>query len=461
MSKSRKRLFITILVLILVVLLLPLSNLLVSKPETTSISAIEAHDEAFVQARDVLSQKCADCHSEDYVLPMYAFIPGVRGLLEKDIQTGLAYMDMASALQSEEGQPVSEAALAKLEQSLSDGSMPPKPYLALHWNGALSESDRDAVVSWIHSVRSSHYATGTAAAEFASSMIQPVPDSVEADPAKVALGNKLFHDTRLSGDNTVSCASCHALDKGGTDRLQFSVGVGDAVGGINSPTVFNAGLCFVQFWDGRAADLREQADGPVNNPIEMACNWEEVCTKLNQDAAFIAEFNAVYPEGPSKDTMIDAIATFESTLVTPNSKFDRYLKGDAEALNAQELEGYHTFQQFGCATCHVGKSMGGQSFEKMGRKKDYFAGRELTDADKGRFNVTKDEADLHKFRTPTLRNIALTAPYLHDGSTSDLGEVIQIMAEYQMGRSMSPQQVAAVEAFLNAQTGEYQGALLQ
>jgi len=159
--------------------------------------------------------------------------------------------------------------------------------------------------------------------------------------------------------------------------------------------------------------------------------------------------------------MIDAIATFERTLLTPNCKLDRYLKGDAAALNAEELQGYRAFIEFGCATCHVGKDMGGQSYEKMGRTKDYFAGRVLTDADNGRFNVTKNEADRHKFKTPTLRNIALTAPYLHNGSTSDLGEVIGLMAEYQVGKAIAPQDVAAIAAFLETLTGEYKGPLVQ
>jgi cytochrome c peroxidase len=460
MSKFKKRLII-VTVIVVLLLAMPVSNLIGGGTRNSSIASIKSDDDTFAQARDVLSSKCADCHAEDYALPLYAFLPGARNIIEQDIQAGLETMDLARSLQPGDGEAVSEVVIAKLEQSFVDGSMPPKPYLALHWNGLVSDTDRESVLAWTRSVRAAHYATGTAEASFADHMLQPVPDSVDADPAKVALGNKLFHDARLSGDNTVSCATCHALDKGGTDRLQYSVGVGDAVGGINSPTVFNAGLLFAQFWDGRATTLAEQADGPVNNPIEMACNWDEVCAKLNQDPGFVAEFNAVYPDGFSKDAMIDAIATFESTLVTPNSKFDRYLKGDADAMTAQEVDGFHVFQEFGCATCHVGQAMGGQSYEKMGRKKDYFAGRALTDADNGRFNVTKNEADRHRFKTPTLRNIALTAPYFHDGSTSDLSEVILIMAEYQAGRTMSTQQVASVEAFLNAQTGEYQGALLQ
>ncbi len=461
MSRTKKRLFIAVVVVLLLLLAMPVSNLIVGLPQNNAIASIVTNNDTFAEARDVMAQKCVNCHAEDYVLPKYAFLPIVKGIIERDIHVGTEYMDLAKSLRTEPGTPVSEVVVAKIEQTLNDGSMPPKPYLALHWNGALTEPERDGIMNWIRSVRTANYATGTAAPAFASDMLQPVPDSVDEDPAKVALGDKLFHDTRLSGDNSVSCASCHSLDKGGTDQRQYALGVGDTEGGINSPTVYNSGLHFAQFWDGRAANLEEQADGPVNNPAEMASNWQEVCTKLNQDPEFIEQFNAVYPEGPSKESMIDAIATFERTLVTPNSKFDRYLKGETDTLNAEELKGHQLFMEFGCATCHVGKAMGGQSYEKMGRTKDFFTGRKLTDADNGRYNVTKDEADRHKFKTPTLRNIAVTEPYFHDGSTSDLEEVVRVMAEYQIGKTMTDDQVTAVTAFLNTLTGEYKGKILQ
>ncbi len=461
MSRPVKGIAIVVFIAVILVLALPLSNLAAGLPKNNSIAKMASDDQAFVAARDIISQKCVNCHTAEYVMPMYAFLPGARGLIENDIKLGTEFLNFQEALQPAKGRAVSEVVLAKVEHTLATGSMPPARYRALHWNGGLTEEEKVDLTNWIRDVRKAHYGSGTAAAEFAAEVIQPVPDSVEADAAKVALGDRLFHDTRLSKDNSISCASCHALDRGGTDRRQYSIGVGNAEGGINSPTVYNSGLHFVQFWDGRAADLEEQADGPVNNPIEMASNWDEVCAKLNEDREFSQAFNAVYPEGPSKETMIDAIATFENTLLTPNCRLDRYLKGDTEALSVQEQEGYRLFKGIGCATCHVGKDMGGQSYEKLGRKKDYFAGRDLTDADNGRFNVTKNEADRHTFKTPTLRNIAQTAPYLHNGEMTDLAEVVKLMAEYQMGRAVTSREVAAITAFLNTLTGEYKGQVIQ
>ncbi|MCC6490448.1 MAG: heme-binding domain-containing protein [Candidatus Hydrogenedentes bacterium] len=461
MSKGKKLVSILVLILVVLGLALPVSNLLRGLPRSASVSAIETQDQAFAQARDIMAGKCATCHSSEGAMPLYASLPVAKTMIEADVKTGTDYLNLQKELMPAPGLPASEATLAKIEKEIQDGAMPPMRFLMLHWNGALSESEEQQMTAWIQKTRSEHFATKLAAAQFANEPVQPLPLSVEADAAKVALGDKLFHDVRLSKDNSISCASCHALDKGGTDRVQYSTGVGGAVGGINSPTVYNSTYHFIQFWDGRAANLAEQADGPVNNPIEMASNWEEVCGKLNQDAAFLEEFKKVYPEGPSKETIIDAIATFESTLITPNSRFDKYLMGQTGALTAEDETGYHLFKEYGCATCHTGKNLGGQSFEKMGRKGDYFATRPLTDADNGRFSVTKDEADRHKFKTPTLRNIALTAPYMHDGSATDLTQAVDVMLKQQVGSSAPAQEVAAMVAFLNTLNGEYKGQLLQ
>jgi len=234
------------------------------------------------------------------------------------------------------------------------------------------------------------------------------------------------------------------------------------MGDINSPTVFNSGFHFVQFWDGRAKDLAEQADGPVNNPIEMGSNWVEVISKLEQDAELVAAFTAVYPDGLRKEHFLDAIATFEESLITPNSAFDKYLKGDAEALTATQKEGYELFKEFSCANCHVGKNIGGQTYEEMGRAEDYFETRgDVIKPDHGRFNVTNQEVDRHRFKVPTLRNITLTYPYFHDGSVVNLAEAVRTMARVQVGKDISDDEVAKVLAFLNALTGEYQGELLK
>jgi len=191
----------------------------------------------------------------------------------------------------------------------------------------------------------------------------------------------------------------------------------------------------------------------------MASNWKQVASKFRKDEAFTKAFLAVYPDGYNKENFTDAIAEFERTLVTPDSKFDRYLKGDADALDADEKAGYELFLAKGCATCHVGKLLGGQSYEKMGRHADYFAARggALTDADAGRYNVTKKEEDRHEFKVPTLRNIALTYPYFHDGSTSDLAEAVRIMAKVELDEAFTKAEVDRIVKFLKAQTGTWRG----
>jgi cytochrome c peroxidase len=287
---------------------------------------------------------------------------------------------------------------------------------------------------------------------------QPIPQSTDLNPARVALGGKLFHDVRLSVDDTVSCASCHNLAGGGVDNRSRSIGVRGAVGGINAPTVFNSGLNFVQFWDGRAPTLEAQIDGPVTHPLEMASNWQQVIGKLGQDSAFVQEFAKLYPGGLSEANIKNAIAEFERSLLTPNSRFDKFLRGDSNALVEQEKHGYALFQSYGCSSCHQGVNLGGNMYEKMGLMGDYFADRgNPTEADKGRFNVTGNPDNLHEFRVPSLRNVALTAPYFHDGSARTLEGAIAVMVKYQLGRPMPDADLQSIAAFLRTLTGQYQG----
>jgi len=288
---------------------------------------------------------------------------------------------------------------------------------------------------------------------------QALPQAVALDARKVTLGQRLFHDARLSRDDTISCASCHSLGTGGVDNRARSVGVGGGVGTVNAPTVFNSGLNFVQFWDGRAPSRESQIDGPIYHPQEMASDWTQVLTKLRADASYPALFAALYPQGISVESVKDALATFERSLVTPNSRFDQYLAGDVQALSAQELSGYELFQSYGCSSCHQGQNLGGNMFEKMGLMGDYFADRGdgVTTADQGRFNVTGQPQNLHEFRVPPLRNVALTAPYFHDGYAQTLEQAVVLMARYQLGRSMPADDLADVVAFLRSLTGQFQG----
>ncbi|GAB3481569.1 cytochrome c peroxidase [Azotobacter salinestris] len=407
---------------------------------------------------------CQYCHTSSSELPFYASLPVAKQLMDKDIEMAQRQFNIESLLANvQQGKAVSEVDLAKIESVMQDNAMPPNLYLSMHWRSRLSDEEKGVLLDWVKAERLKQSPAGVVADAYKYDAVKPITSTFPVDPAKVALGEKLYHDTRLSADDTVSCASCHALDKGGVDRLDVSVGVGGAKGPINSPTVFNSVFNLHQFWDGRAADLQEQAGGPPMNPLEMAStSWQQIVGKLTQDAALSAEFAALYPAGISADSITDAIAEFEKTLVTPNSRFDLFLKGRSDALSSVEKEGYELFKTAKCATCHVGEAMGGQSFELMGVKKDYFADRgNVSEVDHGRYNVTRDPKDMYRFKVPTLRNVALTAPYFHDASARTLEEAVDKMAEYQVGVKLSEDEVGKIVAFLNTLNGEYQGKTLQ
>ena len=288
--------------------------------------------------------------------------------------------------------------------------------------------------------------------------IRPIPLTVKLDAKKVALGDRLFHDKRLSKDNTLACASCHGLDRGGVDGGVGSTGINGAKGPINAPTVFNSGFNFRQFWDGRANSLEEQAAGPIHNPKEMGSNWAEVLGKLSQDVALVATFKESYPDGLQPKNIQDAIATFERSLITPNSRIDKYLRGDKTALKDDELRGYQLFKNYGCVACHQGVNVGGNMFQVFGVMGDYFAKRGgITEADLGRFSVTKNEADKHMFKVPSLRNVALTAPYFHDGSAKTLNDAVEVMFKFQLGRVAPQQDKELIVKFLHTLTGEFRG----
>ena len=288
--------------------------------------------------------------------------------------------------------------------------------------------------------------------------IRPLPAPPDLDPRKVSLGRLLFHDPRLSGDNTVACASCHDLAAGGADPRGRSVGIGGAVIAVNAPTVFNTGFNLAQFWDGRAADLEEQIDAVIHNEKEMRSNWPDIVAKLAADPDYAAAFWALYGADVAASHVKDALATFERSLVTVNAPIDRYLRGEADALTPDQEAGYYLFKSFGCASCHQGRNIGGNLYQKFGVMGDYFADRgNVTGADYGRFNVTGAEEDRFVFKVPSLRNVVVTAPYFHDGSAQTLEEAVVIMARYQLGRALSADEVRRLVAFLHALTGEYEG----
>jgi cytochrome c peroxidase len=284
--------------------------------------------------------------------------------------------------------------------------------------------------------------------------LEALPAPVTLDSRMVALGRRLFHDKRLSADDSIACASCHDLANGGDDGRVHSVGVKGQEGGINAPSVYNAALNFVQFWDGRAKTLEDQADGPVTNPVEMGARWDQVLPKLERDARYQTEFAALFSDGITSLNARRAIADFERTLVTRGSPFDRYLGGDQAALSPEAKSGYETFKSVGCIACHQGANVGGNMFQRFGVLGDYFKDRgRVTEADYGRFNVTKNEADRFVFRVPSLRNVENTAPYFHDGSAPTLTVAVQTMAKYQLGRHLADEQVSSIVAFLKSLSG--------
>jgi cytochrome c peroxidase len=288
--------------------------------------------------------------------------------------------------------------------------------------------------------------------------IKPIPTISKQDPARAGIGRQLFHDPRLSANGRVSCASCHRPEHGGADVRAHSLGLTGQATAVNAPTVFNAALNFRQFWNGRAETLEQQIDMVIQNPVEMGSTWQDVVAKVSADPAYRRAFASSYPQGVTPATIQNAIATYERTLLTLNSRFDRYLRGDANAISAEEKAGYLKFKQYGCVACHQGANIGGNMFQKFGVMGDYFAARgDSTAADQGRYLVTGEGGDRHVFKVPSLRNVALTAPYFHDGSAKTLDAALDVMFRYQLGRVASAEDKAAIIQFLNTLTGDVAG----
>ncbi len=403
---------------------------------------------------------CLSCHSADPELPFYAKVPVAGKMVMQDVDSGYRAYDITKfmdAVKVDAG--VSAVDLAKVEKVVLDGRMPMPKYYLVHWGSDVTKEKADILLTWIREKRNGLYAETLPESRMAEP-VRPIDAYVPHDAKKAELGYALFHDTRLSLDNTVSCASCHALETAGVDNHQYSHGVDDQLGGVNAPTVYNAVYNFVQFWDGRAATLADQAAGPPLNPIEMASpSFEAIIAKLQADKKFVKAFEEVYPDGLTQANITDAIEQFERTLVTPNSKFDKWLRGDDAAITADELEGYELFKKYDCATCHVGQNLGGESYELMGLRRHYFADRglELTVEDNGRFKETQQERDRHRFKVPGLRNVEHTWPYYHDGTRETLEEAVKDMGTYQSGVDLTDAEVAKMVKFLQTLTGEYQG----
>jgi cytochrome c peroxidase len=275
-------------------------------------------------------------------------------------------------------------------------------------------------------------------------------------PEKVRLGQALYFDKRLSMDESVSCNSCHDLQTYGVDNVPTSKGVGGQLGARNSPTVLNAAFHFTQFWDGRAKDVEEQAGGPILNPIEMAMTDQEfVIKRLAAIQGYQDMFTAAFPgeEQPvNYSNLQKAIAAFERKLITP-SRFDEYLMGYDEAITAEEKKGLQTFMDAGCIACHSGTVLGGQMYQKFGLAGNYWDFTQSSKVDNGRFLVTNNESDKYLFKVPSLRNIEKTHPFFHDGSITDLGQAVKIIAKLQLSKDLTDQEVQEIVTFLKTLTG--------
>ena len=413
------------------------------------------------QVAAILEQNgCYSCHSGQDGTPFYAKLPFADPILAH-VEIGTRFWD----LRREDLENPSEVLLSKLQHSVTSGNMPLVEYKLIHWGTGFNKAEKSLLTEWILSQRQERFATGTACEAYAQHALQPIPDSLSTDIRKVTLGRKMYNEARVSLDGTLSCATCHVIDQGGADSrgTRTSEGIYGQFGGINAPTVLNAAFNVEQFWNGRAHTLADQAAGPPVNPVEMGDQtWEQICERLSQDASLVAEFQSIYPEGITQATVTDAIAEYEKTLITPNDRLDQMLKGAENALTEEEKKGLAAFMDNSCAVCHVGKTLGGQSFETLGIYEDYYAAREQSnpdivynDDDKGLAGFTGDTADLHRFKVPGLRNISKTSPYFHDGTQATIEDAVRAMFRFELGVKEAPESdVASISAFLRTLDGE-------
>ncbi len=284
---------------------------------------------------------------------------------------------------------------------------------------------------------------------WASEPIEPIPQKLPYDKKKALLGRELFLDTILSRDNSVACVSCHNIYSGGADARVVSLGFEGKKGNIQSPTVLNAVFNFRQFWNGRAKDLYEQAEGSLNNPVEHNMTPSLIVQRLKANEHYAQMFKKLYKDGVTYKNTIDAIVEFEKALITPDAKFDLFLRGKTK-LSEKEMRGYTLFKRHGCISCHNGRNLGGNSFAKIGMFTPYKSTKKYPD----RYALTHNPIDKNVFKVPTLRNIALTAPYFHDGSQKTLKKAIRSMGFYNLGLELSDEEVASIEAFLKTLTGK-------
>lgn len=283
-------------------------------------------------------------------------------------------------------------------------------------------------------------------------LFMPLPEIItDIDPAKVALGKQLFNDSILSKGNSIACSSCHVLKNYGVDGLNTSVGIAGKKGRRNTPSIWNVRYNFVQTWDGRNTTLFEQSLYAIENSFEMGEKMVNIIHKLNQNKLYKQTFNQLYPDGVSKNNIADVLVQFMNTLVTPDSKFDRYLNGEKDILTHKEIAGFKLFQSKGCVACHNGINIGANLYQKLGIFDD---NKVKKMGDFGRYLITNNDMDKYYFKVPSLRNVDKTAPYLHNGSINSLQKVVKIMAEVQLGQQLNDSEVEKIIVFLKSLTGK-------
>lgn len=296
-----------------------------------------------------------------------------------------------------------------------------------------------------------------AQASVAREPIEPVPLQLNLDHARVRLGEALFRDPRLSRDGRRSCASCHPLDHGGMDSRERAQSNNPSRLLRNTPTIFNVGLNLFYNWDATTETLPEHDDRAIRSDALMAADWPQLLATLRADTSYVEQFKASYPAGIERETVLDALAVYERSLITPNSRFDRFLRGDAAALSTEERNGYGLFKSYGCIACHQGINVGGNLVQRFGVFGDTGSATGSGERDQGRYQTTKDPRDKDVFRVPSLRNVEVTAPYFHDGRAPTLEVAVVTMARVQLGINLSATDTRQIVAFLRTLTGEYGG----
>lgn len=438
-----------------------LGALHLSAAMTTQAEFPAGSPEAKAQLDATLQFKCAACHgaTTDTYNPLLNILS--LGMMKRDVEAG----QRAFTLTPDASVRNASVDLLKMDQVLARRHMPPMIYRVMHPGTGLTDADAKLL-------RTQYSEEAANAARYGVITPAPAPTTPQ-EAAKIQLGKLLYNDPRLSTTNAVSCASCHDLTKGGTDNLAKSEGVPGAdgkpqLGGVNAPTVYNAETNIRQFWDGRAADLKEQAGGPPLNPVEMGyahpSDWNKIAYKLAQSPEIPPLFAAAFGDkGITADTITEAIAAYEKTLRTPDSAFDAYQNGQQQALSPEAAAGKLAYEQQGCATCHSGPTLGGQSFEYINTYADLrrlAAPSKYKEGAYGLADFTKKPEHKDMFRVPNLRNVALTAPYFHTGSVDKLEDAVRIMIKTQGKGIDTPDEVNNITAFLRSQTGKLNGKSL-